>query len=390
MRRVDNSHTHTSHHRGLHCENNPFRQHTTTECHPIEIMKTLQFLFGFFLTRCVVVASIETFQIDLDAPPEERWTEVLIKYQEPYHKIANWILQQIPDDLLPEFEAASKLVESLWPNTDLRKEIEGIAKVANLPAGLVLATNLDYELHAGCTSIVAQNADGTLWHGRNLDYDIPDLQSVTINVQFVRNGQKLYEGTTYVGYIGLVTGVKHGAFSLSMDARDTGGSLWDNLFEWIFKGGKAVPFFYRNVFENTNEYGTALEMLQTTPMIAPSYLIIAGTESGQGAVITRNRDGAEDTWTISDKEWFLVQTNDDHWLPPEDNRRDATNKHMEKYDPTNIDSKSMLNIMNMKPTLNRYTTYTSVMSAGNNYYYAMIQNNVEDFKVSKDSNVSMI
>ena len=52
--------------------------------------------------------------------------------------------------------------------------------------------NLYYELTAFCTSIVAQRSNGTIYHGRNLDYGIPGLQNLTIEVDFVSDGQVLY------------------------------------------------------------------------------------------------------------------------------------------------------------------------------------------------------
>lgn len=240
--------------------------------------------------------------------------------------------------------------------------------------------NLIYELAAACTSVVAQHANGTMWHGRNLDFDIPGLQGITVHVRFVRGQRQLvYEGTTYAGYIGVPTGMKPGAFTISQDERNTGGgSLWENVAEWIFKGGKAYSFLYREILEDAVDYNDALARLQTTTLIAPSYFIIAGTGNGQGAVVSRERDSAVDTWTIDTTDsnrWFLVQTNDDHWLPPQDSRRNATNEHMKACcSPDTISSDSMFDLMNMQPTLNELTTYTSVLSAGSNYFYSVVQN----------------
>ena len=51
---------------------------------------------------------------------------------------------------------------------------------------------------------------GTILHVRNLDYGIPDLQNVTVNVDFTQKGSVVYRGTTFVGYVGLLTGVRPG------------------------------------------------------------------------------------------------------------------------------------------------------------------------------------
>jgi penicillin V acylase-like amidase (Ntn superfamily) len=40
-----------------------------------------------------------------------------------------------------------------------------------------------------CTSIVAADVDGTVWHGRNLDYEMNDLLThTTFLAKFTRNG----------------------------------------------------------------------------------------------------------------------------------------------------------------------------------------------------------
>ncbi len=71
--------------------------------------------------------------------------------------------------------------------------------------------------------------DGSFYHGRNLDYGVPGLQNIAVNVNFTSKGQTVYQGTTYAGYVGLLTGMKPGAFSLSIDERDTrNGTVWDN------------------------------------------------------------------------------------------------------------------------------------------------------------------
>ena len=41
-----------------------------------------------------------------------------------------------------------------------------------------------------CTSIVAQDSQGQVWHARNLDYDFSGyLRNLTVGVHFTRNGK---------------------------------------------------------------------------------------------------------------------------------------------------------------------------------------------------------
>ena len=45
-------------------------------------------------------------------------------------------------------------------------------------------------------------------------------------------------------------------------------------------------------------YSEAVQLLGYTPTAAPVYFIIAGTNPGEGAVITKGRLEPEDIWTI--------------------------------------------------------------------------------------------
>ena len=52
-------------------------------------------------------------------------------------------------------------------------ELRGVANATGLDLGWVVTYNLFYEITAFCTSVVAQHANGTIFHGRNLDYGVP-------------------------------------------------------------------------------------------------------------------------------------------------------------------------------------------------------------------------
>ena len=336
-------------------------------------------------TTTTTYSPMPSFDIDLDLPPEERWNDVMIHFNDKFQMIMDFILQQFPKHLIPEIVEAAKLAEryGLWP-TYIKDEMTGIAQMTKRNVGLILIINLFYELVSGCTSVVVQNLnDKSIWHGRNLDFDIPQLQDIALSVRFItrRNNNNdtldvVYEGITYAGYIGLPTGLKKGIVSISQDQRRTNKPIWTNLAQWILEGGQAYSFLIRDILASTDSYDDALRRLQFTPLIAPCYFIIAGTN--RGAVITRNRNGPADTWDIDSSKgrWFLVQTNDDHWLPPKDKRRNATNQHIQSLcnNPYNVTNECLFQVMNMYPTLNKLTTYTSILNPSKNYVYSVIQN----------------
>jgi len=80
--------------------------------------------------------------------------------------------------------------------------------------------NCLYELDAWCTSIVAQQADGTIIHDRNLDFSTPDqLRQIGYTATFMKDGDYLYDAVMFGGLTGVYTGMKGGNFSISLNER---------------------------------------------------------------------------------------------------------------------------------------------------------------------------
>ena len=115
--------------------------------------------------------------------------------------------------------------------------------------------NIMYELSGACTSIVAQDAQGRLYHGRNLDFGpaslAAKLRPLLRNIRFVRGGQVLFNSTTFLGYVGCLTCARAGAFSVTVDTR-----MWTKLptalVEWITgidRSGHFLTFATRDAFE---------------------------------------------------------------------------------------------------------------------------------------------
>ena len=60
-------------------------------------------------------------------------------------------------------------------------EIRGIASATGIDLGLLALYNMAYELEGACTSIVAQDAQGKVYHARNLDFGLFDGWNHTDN-----------------------------------------------------------------------------------------------------------------------------------------------------------------------------------------------------------------
>lgn len=53
-----------------------------------------------------------------------------------------------------------------------REEIQGMSEISGIPFGELVLYNVFYELFTVCTSIIAQDPNGVLYHARNLDFGL--------------------------------------------------------------------------------------------------------------------------------------------------------------------------------------------------------------------------
>jgi N-acylethanolamine-hydrolysing acid amidase len=116
-------------------------------------------------------------------------------YNETLQKTVLLLEKFIPARLEPIVESiALDLLPYLGEFGD---EIVAFSKVSGISLGKSIALNLVYEIEASCTSIVAQDANGRIWHGRDLDFNLAKvLRGLVIDVQFLRKGQIHFQATS--------------------------------------------------------------------------------------------------------------------------------------------------------------------------------------------------
>jgi len=270
------------------------------------------------------------YQINLDDDPKNRWTQII----EAHREQLGMVLEIIEDIIGTGFTAsvASQVFNGLTKAGRFYygAEIEGIAAAAKLPVGKVALIQIAYEVFAACTSIVA-DVDGehlgleagskTPFHIRTMDWPMPGLEKMTIEVDYVSQGRVLYSATTWPGYVGVLTGLRPQAYSVSVNYRRTQRGA-DDMFKAVVHNmlqGLAqswpVSFLVRECLESVETYEGAIGALQQSDLMAPTYITVAGTEAGQGVVITRSRKPSQalPLWNLaehgpiaqSNHDWFL-------------------------------------------------------------------------------------
>ena len=329
--------------------------------------------------------------INLDEEPRNRWTAIGKKYKSEIQAVLAIVKKDIPKWGVRFIDLLGPLLDSLLP-APYAEELRGLAEAAEVLVGELFFMNLAYDISAHCTGIVAQGSDGKILQARNLDVpeELLPFMELTFKSTFVgnfqRGGKTAYKGVIHAGVIGTATGEKPYSFTINLNERRT-GSIWDHFLQRDLKHpGSGVLFLIRDALADPDiNYQGVLNRMVYIPMISSSYIIIAGTEPGEGAVITRDRKEAvkpfsNGVWRLDSLlgRWYLLQTNNDHWTKPPNlepkspgdtlkintyERFLVGNKEMEKMGQANLSPQGLVDVLSTPPVYNDHTIYTTVMSA---------------------------
>lgn len=196
-----------------------------------------------------------------------------------------------------------------------------------------------------------------------------------INVDWHRSGMLVYKSATIVGFGGTITAVRPGAFSVSINERDE-GTLFDNIMTML-AGHMGNTFAMRYALENFDKYADAIEFFKTEKLVSPCYYIVGGVSGNDGSVITRARDEMVDFWTLSDDQWWLVQTNYDHWTDPGPNeirRRVTAENFIKNAGQSEMNVLSLLDLLHQYPVDHSITVHHSIMDISTGFLWTMPSN----------------
>ena len=380
---------------------------------------------------------VPRYTFDLDTAPQERWGPIASDFKQYVPDVLAYLRGYLPTWATPIIEAIAGDLTTYFP--EYGDEMIGAAKALGMKTGDIVMVNLVYQIeHLGincsnwnntgptvpndpgcmavdpdqkwcfckaanleagrtyaatprvspddgpggpCTSVVAQASDGTIWHGRNLDWNLPPaLRNLVVDLDFTRGNVTLFSATTFVGFSGVLNGIrrglggKPGGWTVSMDARGKGGKILYNLIEALATGAVTPTQRIRQALEGGTDFGSAVTLLSSKPIVNEAYFVVGGVAAGEGVVIARDRNVAADRWYINASETFYrLETNYDRLepVPTADDRRTPGNAHMDALGQAGVDAAGMLGVMKQWPTFNHHTDYTGVFSAANNIYNSM-------------------
>lgn len=250
---------------------------------------------------------VETFEFNLDADPRTRWNHILCKYLEPIHWINDHFDELVP---VPATRLAVKTLEKLVKSGNVmhHEEIMGIAEYTNVPVGRVALLQLLYESAACCTSIIYRTPRGNCMV-RSMDWDLPALKRMTINIRVMSKGKELFTATTWAGYIGVLTAIRKGSFGVSVNLRSRKGHNAFGNVPALWKRYWPIGLLVREVMITCTSYRTAVDAFCQAKIAAPTYVSVCGIT--EGCVITRNHEEEEHRAELN---LYLIQTNADSWL----------------------------------------------------------------------------
>jgi isopenicillin-N N-acyltransferase like protein len=181
-------------------------------------------------------------------------------------------LEMKPKDMLPGIVKLQQrhVPQKYWD------EMRGLAEGAGIPLKDIQAANFIPELFH-CSGFALMNSatkDGTLYHGRVLDYGVDlRLQEHAVLIVAEPEGGLPFVNVAYAGFIGSVTGMN--ASHVSIGEMGGGG-----LGHW---NGVPMAILVREVLETATDLDQAIAVFRDRPRTCEYYFVIADGKTNAAA-----------------------------------------------------------------------------------------------------------
>ncbi|KAI9147136.1 Acid ceramidase [Paramyrothecium foliicola] len=195
-------------------------------------------------------SDIPKFVINLSLPPESRYDHVVPHFrpvldQRELPTVFSNLLRHLFGPAARWLETIAQVLLRRVYDKEESAEIRGLAKNTGIALHILIAFNVLLDLMLGCTSGGARVFDSKtsasqqathMLHFRTLDWAMDPLRKLTVEFDHVRHrdGPVIATSVTYLGYVGVLTGVRKD-LSMSLNfrphhARDT----WqqETAFRW--------------------------------------------------------------------------------------------------------------------------------------------------------------
>lgn len=250
---------------------------------------------------------IPEYIIDLDKPKSERWVDVIKENKNTCYK-AFQEMEQIIDRTLGYMSKPILMLirgYSSFGQAIHYEEIKSISDILHIDIEKVILLQLCYEMFAACTSAMFK-FKGRNIHFRTMDWPMTFLKYVTVRLEFQRKGRTVFKAVSWLGYVGIFTGVAPEKYSVALNYRRNDDSIFNNVARAMTLKWPA-GYMLRHILENEYNFKDAMNMIQEAQLIAPCYITIC-PDIGSSYLIIRDRDK---TYQKRKSSKLLVQTNID-------------------------------------------------------------------------------
>ena len=171
---------------------------------------------------------VPKYTIDLSLPPVKRYQHVAADFNTQTAALPTLfneiVLGMKPNARVGRVRRIARLLLRRVYCDEETEELWGISEATGIELWLLVAFNVLLDLFMGCTSGAAMVDDGQggkkMLHFRTLDWGMDPLRKVVVQLDFIQKpgGKVVASSITYVGYVGVLTGVRKG-LSMSLNFR---------------------------------------------------------------------------------------------------------------------------------------------------------------------------
>jgi predicted choloylglycine hydrolase len=222
---------------------------------------------------------MERLIVNLDKAPSKRWA-----FLKAYSKEINYLLKYYLNDLSDAgiFQQYIETYKTLYVAHDYMEEVRAIATYCDFSENEIVIANLYYDALKfvfGCTAFCVDQDKDRL-HARNLDWWTEDniLGKYTKVFDVMKGGHLVCSLVSWPGFIGALSGVRKGAFSITLNAV---------MSHEAPQFAIPITFLIRDVLERVSTFETAVKILSETPIASDCLLLVVGCRKGENVVIER-------------------------------------------------------------------------------------------------------
>jgi hypothetical protein len=227
------------------------------------------------------------FLIDMAAPAEERWQDVIVSCRRNALKLARWVLSTLDRMPLSHVVRGAIAASHRRSNCLFDDDLSAWAAGLGMPHRDLMAVNAAHELaqfnevKLSCTSVVMRTERFGMIHGRNLDWEMQGLGESTVVYHFV--GCPLeFMAVSLPGLVGVLSGMGPGRFSVTLNRATPNGRP---TLDWD------PQILVRHVLQTAIDYDHAVRALSEAPLRTPAIFTVASAGDERACVVERTRKG---------------------------------------------------------------------------------------------------